>query len=132
MSAPQFEALKAKPSEARKRLEAFPTPPYVSMVTMSSDEVTSLCPITNQPDFETIEIEYTPRELCLESKSLKLYFQALRDEGAFIETLSSEVCRDVVEALQPQRCVVTATQKPRGGVKIVSVAVLQRTPQGYK
>lgn len=127
---PSFEALKPKASEARKALEGFPTPLGVRQVTMTSDEVTSLCPITNQPDFETVVIVYVPRERCLESKSLKLYFQALRNEGAFIESLSSSIARDVAAAIEPESIEVTATQKARGGISISSTALFERDEDG--
>lgn len=128
----EFTALRPKESEARKQLESFATPKGVSEVSMFSDEVTSLCPLTNQPDFETIQIVYEPDELCLESKSLKLYFQSLRNEGAFIEDLSSSIAHDVAEALQPFKVSVHATQKPRGGIGIRSTTLLIRvdTPDG--
>jgi 7-cyano-7-deazaguanine reductase len=122
----KFESLKPKPLETRKELETFPTPKSVSYVKMVSDEVTSLCPITNQPDFETITIEYSPRELCVESKSLKLFFQSLRDEGAFIEDLSSMIAHLVAVAIDPAWVRVTAHQKPRGGIAIDAVTHLGR------
>ncbi len=120
-----FQALKPKESEARKKLETFETPPFVKNVVMKSDEVTSLCPITSQPDFETIIIEYTPDKLCIESKSLKLYFFALRDEGAFIEDLAWQIARDVALAAKPVYVQVKAIQKPRGGIEIIATAELQ-------
>lgn len=120
----EFKSLKAKPLEASRDLETFQRPDSVTYVRMQSDEVTSLCPITNQPDFETITIEYSPREKCIESKSLKLYFQSLRDEGAFIEDLASQLAHDVWAAIEPNWVRVTAHQKPRGGISIDAVAAL--------
>lgn len=120
----QFDALKHKSIEARKQLESFPTPKGVGYVKMFSDEITSLCPITGQPDFEEATIEYSPRDRCIESKSLKLYFQALRDEGAFIEDLSSELAYAVAAAIEPTWVRVTTHQKPRGGISIDAVTHL--------
>jgi 7-cyano-7-deazaguanine reductase len=125
-----FDALKPKAPEARKKLEGFDTPKGVGFVRMHSDEVTSLCPITNQRDFESITVEYWPRALCLESKSLKLYFGALANEGAFIEALSSEIAHAVAEAIQPANVRVTAHQKPRGGIAIDAITQLQRFGEG--
>lgn len=121
-----FKSLKAKPLEVSDGLESFATPKGVTYVKMESDEVTSLCPITGQPDFETIAIEYGPRDLCIESKSLKLYFQSLRNQGAFIEDLSSIIAHLVVEAIAPTYVLVSATQKPRGGISIVARTLLVR------
>jgi len=122
----QFESLKPKPLETRSGLETFSTPRSVGYVKMCSDEVTSLCPITNQPDFETITIEYAPRGLCIESKSLKLFFQSLRDEGAFIEDLSSMIAHLVANTIDPAWVRVIAHQKPRGGIAIDAVTHLGR------
>ncbi|MEO6457057.1 MAG: preQ(1) synthase [Chloroflexia bacterium] len=107
--------------------DTFPTPPNMESVTMTSDEVTSLCPITGQPDWYTVTIHYSPRSaedggLCLESKSLKLYFQSFRNEGLFCEAFASKVADDIYEALKPLAATVTVVQKPRGGIGITASA----------
>ncbi len=117
-----FEALGNKVSKPGKRLEVFPAPPHVKRVVLESDEVTSLCPVTGQPDWETVRIEFEPEALCIESKSLKLYFWSLREEGAFCEELSSRIAMDVYEACKPRRVTVTVGQKSRGGIAITSTA----------
>jgi len=122
MAAPKFEALGNKASKPSKRLETFPAPPHVTKVVLESDEVTSLCPVTGQPDWETVRIEFEPIESCIESKSLKLYFWSLREEGAFCEELSARIAMDVFEACSPRMVTVTVTQKPRGGISISSTA----------
>jgi 7-cyano-7-deazaguanine reductase len=119
---PEFDALGRQVREPRRTLETFPAPAYVESITLSSDEVTSLCPITGQPDWETITIEYQPDTRCIESKSLKLYFWSFREEGAFCEALAARVASDVFEAAQPKWCKVTVQQKPRGGISITAVA----------
>lgn len=125
MTAPrEFKALKAKPLETSDGLESFATPHGVTYVKMESDEVTSLCPITGQPDYETITIEYGPRQLCIESKSLKLFFQSLREQGAFIEDLASSIARLVADTIEPEWVIVSALQKPRGGIGILASATL--------
>ena len=70
---------------SRKTLEAFPNPAPDAQYTVRFDcpEFTSICPVTGQPDFGTLCIEYAPAALCLESKSLKLYLGSFRSEGAF-------------------------------------------------
>ena len=89
-----------------------------------SDELTAVCPITNQPDFYTARIEYRPQHLCLESKSLKIYLSRFRDEGAFCEALAVRIRDDVATALElpPADVTVTLRQKARGGITIVAVA----------
>ena len=76
---PKFEALGNKTSTPVRRLEVFPAPPSVKKVVLESDEVTSLCPVTGQPDWETVRIEFEPDAYCIESKSLKLYLWSFRE-----------------------------------------------------
>jgi len=118
----KFEALGSRVTTPSRRLEVFPAPPHVKRVVLESDEVTSLCPVTGQPDWETVRIEFEPGALCIESKSLKLYFWALREEGAFCEDLSDRIAMDVYEACKPRSVTVTVTQKPRGGITIFATA----------
>src|SRR5205085_10083892 len=104
-------------------LETFPNP-GVEQVEMTSDELTAVCPVTSQPDLYTATIEYRPRGLCLESKSLKLYLARYRNEGAFCEALAVRIRDDVAAALElpRERVRVTLRQKPRGGITIVASA----------
>ena len=74
--------------------------------------------MTGQPDFQTVVIEYAPRALCIESKSLKLYLWTFREEGTFCEALSAEIAQDVVNACDCHWCRVTIDQAPRGGIAI--------------
>jgi 7-cyano-7-deazaguanine reductase len=115
---PEFRALGKKIREARQDLETFDCPSGVDLVTLTSDEFSSLCPVTGQPDFSTVKIAYIPDELCLESKSLKLYLWTFRDEGHFCEALSSRIAHDVMDALWAKRVEVEVTQRPRGGITI--------------
>ena len=119
---PEFEALGKQVRGHRRVLDTFAKPAGVTRVTMESDEVTSLCPVTGQPDWGTVIIEYAPGDLCIESKSLKLYLWSFRDEGIFCEALADRIASDVFAACQPGWCRVTVVQKPRGGIKITSVA----------
>jgi 7-cyano-7-deazaguanine reductase len=89
-------------------------------VTLTSDEVTALCPITGQPDFYTIAITLRSG-YSIESKSLKLYFQTLRDKGIFCEDLAGQIKKDVL-ALVDCEVSVTVVQKARGGITIKAVA----------
>lgn len=119
----EFVALGHAGSEHYAGLETFPNP-GVSQVEMTSDELTAVCPITSQPDLYTATIEYRPRALCLESKSLKLYLARYRNEGAFCEALAVQIRDDVAAALElgAQDVEVTLRQKARGGITITAKA----------
>jgi 7-cyano-7-deazaguanine reductase len=119
----EFVALGHAGSDAYAGLETFPNP-GVSRVEMTSDELTAVCPITGQPDFYVATIEYQPQELCIESKSLKLYLARFRNEGAFCEALAVKIRDDVAETLgiPADRARVTLRQKARGGITIVATA----------
>jgi len=118
--------LKALGSKTKKftKLETFPAPLGVSNVTCTSDEVTALCPVTGQPDWYVVEICYRPNQLCVESKTLKLFLQSFRDKGHFCEDFSRIIAEKFMQDLKPNHVAVTVTQKPRGGVSIKSVAAL--------
>jgi 7-cyano-7-deazaguanine reductase len=119
----EFVALGHAGSDAYIGLETFPNP-GVELVEMVSDELTGLCPITNQPDFYTCSIEYHPQGLCLESKSLKIYLSRFRDQGAFCEALAVQIRDEVAAALglDASAVHVTLVQKPRGGITITARA----------
>lgn len=81
-------------------------------------EFTSLCPKTHQPDFATITIQYIPNELCIETKSLKTYYLAYRNEGSFMETLTNKILEDCISVCQPRWMLVTSNFNARGGTLI--------------
>ncbi len=106
-------------SPSWKILESFPNkhpPGYV--VDIEFPEFSSLCPKTGQPDFACIKIVYEPATLCVESKSLKLYFFAYRQYGAFMETTTNKIADDIVKAIHPKELVVFGQFNPRGGVRL--------------
>jgi 7-cyano-7-deazaguanine reductase len=117
----EFVALGHAGSDAYAGLETFPNP-GVEVVEMISDELTAICPITNQPDFYTAQIEYRPLALCLESKSLKIYLSRFRDQGAFCEALAVQIRDEVAAALElpADRVNVSLRQKARGGITITA------------
>lgn len=80
----------------------FPHRPYV--VSMAFPEYTSLCPVTGQPDFGTIVVEFIPDQKCVESKSFKLYMFAYRNHQSFMESITNTILEDFVEALDPMWC----------------------------
>ena len=104
-------------------LETFANP-GVRRVEMTSDELTTLGPVNEQPDFYTATIEYEPDRLCLESKSLKLYLGRLRNEVVFCETLAVQLRDDAAAALElpHDKVRVTLKQKSRGGITITATA----------
>lgn len=106
------------PNEAR--LEAF-TNPYPGRdywVTFDCPEFTSVCPITGQPDFGKISINYIPDKLCLESKSLKLYLFSFRNYPAFHEEVTNRILSDIVKTINPRQIIVRGEFRPRGGISI--------------
>jgi 7-cyano-7-deazaguanine reductase len=108
----------AKPARI---LETFPNrhPGRDYTVTLKTDEFTSVCPITGQPDFARITIKYIPELLIVESKSLKMYFQSFRNEGVFHEHVTNMILDDLVAALKPRWCLVTGDFSVRGGIGII-------------
>ena len=120
----EFKALGNKNAVPARELETFPAPAHVTQVTFTSDELTTFCPVTNQPDFSTVQIEYQPNQKCIESKSLKLYLWSYRDECAFCEALAAQIAQDVFAVSEPHWCRVTITQNVRGGIVTKVVAQL--------
>ncbi|MGQ0431843.1 MAG: preQ(1) synthase [Microthrixaceae bacterium] len=109
-------------------LECFAAPEHVSMVRLTSHEVMSICPVTEQPDISTMVLEYRPDQHCIESKSLKLYLWSFRDRPAFCEALAAEIAEEVVRAADPHEVTVTLTQQPRGGIVIEATATRRKGP----
>ena len=105
-------------------VEVFPAPANVTEVRFSTDEVSSLCPVTQQPDLSHVVIEYAPGEWCVESKSLKLYLWSFRDRAVFAEAMAAEIAGEVMATAKPARVTVTLTQRPRGGIEVQAVAHL--------
>jgi 7-cyano-7-deazaguanine reductase len=100
-------------------LESFPSPsPRDYEVTFSTDEFTSLCPVTGQPDFASISIRYVPDKRCIESKSLKQYLGSFRNQAVFAEAITNRILSDIVAAVSPRSAVITGDFLPRGGIGI--------------
>ena len=107
----------AQPDEPRSILEAFPNPKQERDYTIEFvfPEFTSVCPVTGQPDFATITIRYVPDELCVEMKSLKLYFFSYRNKGIFYEAVTNTILDDLVAVLKPRKMTVVGDFAVRGG-----------------
>jgi 7-cyano-7-deazaguanine reductase len=121
---PTLTVLGSKVLEPRKDLECFPSPtggdpskPFT--VRLHTDEFTCRCPVTGQPDFASITVEYSPKDWIAESKSWKLYLWSFRDERAFHEAVTNEIADFFMEKVKPVWCKVTSDFKPRGGIGIV-------------
>ena len=91
-------------------------PQRVYTIEIVCPEFTSVCPKTGQPDFGTITFTYSPAELCVELKSLKLYLQKYRNQGVFYEHVVNRLLDDFVAACRPRRCTVVGAFTPRGGI----------------
>jgi 7-cyano-7-deazaguanine reductase len=87
-------------------------------VTFNCPEFTALCPITGQPDFATIRIDYIPDTKMVESKSLKLYLFSFRNHGAFHEDCVNIIMKDLIHLMDPKYIEVTGIFSPRGGISI--------------
>ncbi|MBX9692044.1 MAG: preQ(1) synthase [Cyanobacteria bacterium] len=98
-------------------------------ISISAPEFTSLCPITGQPDFATIEIEYEPRERCVESKSLKLYLGEFRQQGEFHEACVNRIANDLVSLLEPEWLTVIGKFTSRGGISLHPRAEYSRSDE---
>jgi 7-cyano-7-deazaguanine reductase len=111
-------ATPASPEQAR--LERVPNPHkdrrYV--VRFTCPEFTTLCPITGQPDFAHLVIDYLPRDWIVESKSLKLYLAAYRNQGTFHEGCTVDIAKVLIKALAPRWLRIGGYWYPRGGMPI--------------
>lgn len=107
---------------------ANPRPGRSYTIRFESEEVTSLCPVTGQPDFYRVRIAYTPAGRCLESKSLKLYLFSFRDAGVFAEDLANRMLDDLVGACAPAWMKVSCRMRPRGGIALEVDAEHGRPP----
>jgi 7-cyano-7-deazaguanine reductase len=112
-------------SPEKARLEAFENiyqdRDYI--ITFDCPEYTSLCPVTNQPDFGHIIIRYIPDKLCVESKSLKLFLFSFRNHNTFHEESVNTILDALVAACSPRKAEVVGKFRPRGGIAINVKAV---------
>ena len=86
-----------------EHVEVFPAPEHVTRVRFTNDELTSMCPVTRQPDLSNVVIEYAPDQWCIESKSLKLYLWGFRDRAVFAEAFAAEIADEVMTTARPTR-----------------------------
>ena len=102
----------------RKLLETFKNefPERDYTIVHTAPEFTSLCPKTGQPDFATITVKYVPDKLCVELKSLKLYFHSYRNDGIFFESATNRILDDLVAVCKPRYILIIAEFNVRGGI----------------
>ena len=101
------------------------------MVTFRCPEFTTLCPITGQPDFATLYINYIPNERMVESKSLKLYLFSFRNHGDFHEDVTNIIMKDLIALMNPKYIEVRGMFYPRGGISIYPFANWANPAFGY-
>lgn len=105
---------------ADRRLETFPIGDATQEIVIDCREFTCRCPVTGQPDWATIRIEYRPGDRGVETKSLKLYLETFREEGIFHEHLATRIRDDLVAALEPVMLKVTVDFNVRGGIALAA------------
>jgi 7-cyano-7-deazaguanine reductase len=123
-------------ADPRSILDAFPNPcPHRDYeIQFVFAEFTSVCPVTGQPDFATIRINYVPDGACVEMKSLKLYFFSFRDKGIFYESVVNTILDDLAAVLKPRRITVSGEFAVRGGTAgtVTASYEAQATPLGLR
>jgi 7-cyano-7-deazaguanine reductase len=120
------------PSRPSQTLESFanPSPGRDYLVHIEVPEFTCLCPLTGQPDFATLVLDYVPHRRNLELKALKLYMWSYRDQGAFHEAVTNKILDDIVAATAPRFARLTARWYVRGG--IFTTVVVEHRKRGWK
>ncbi len=108
----------AGPADAVLESVPNPHPQHLYVARFTAPEFTSLCPLTGQPDFAHLVLDYVPDASIVESKSLKLYLQSFRNHGAFHEDCSVAIARRLVGLLAPRWLRIGAYWYPRGGIPI--------------
>ena len=120
------------PSKPGRTLPTFknPSPHRDFLIRMQIPEFTCLCPMTGQPDFATLFLDYIPDKKCVELKGLKLYIWSFRDQGAFHEAVTNKILDDIVAAIAPRYARLTARFFVRGG--IFTSVVAEERKRGWK
>ena len=122
--------LPASPEEAV--LETVPNPHVGTdyLVRFACPEFTSLCPVTGQPDFAHLVIDYVPEEVLVESKALKLFLGSFRNHGAFHEDCTVQIAKRLVDAMNPKWLRIGGYWYPRGGIPIDAFYQTGPAPEG--
>ncbi len=120
------------PTAPSRELQVFanPAPGRDYVIRFDVPEFTCLCPLTGQPDFAHFTLEIVPDRLCVETKSLKLYFWSFRDEGAFHEKVTNTIVDDLVRTIRPRYVKLHADWFVRGGIRTFVTA--EHRKKGWK
>jgi 7-cyano-7-deazaguanine reductase len=115
-----------------RHLETFPNPAAARdyLIHIEAPEFTCLCPLTGQPDFARLVLDYVPHQRCVELKSLKLYLWSFRDQGAFHEAVTNRILDDLAKLLAPRFARLSAHWYVRGG--IFTSVVAEHRKRGWK
>lgn len=108
--------IKLLPIEVFENLRDPKSSVFHQTITIKSDELSAVCPASENPDIYQVEIKYSPEKFICELKSLKLYFQGFRNVGIFVEDLSEKIIDDFYKIVQPFWVNVTLIQNSRGGI----------------
>jgi len=108
----------ASPDEANLETVANPNPGEIYLIRFTAPEFTSLCPITGQPDFAHLVIDYVPDKRIVESKSFKFYLTSFRNHGAFHEACTLAIAKKLIAAAAPKWLRIAGYWYPRGGIPI--------------
>jgi 7-cyano-7-deazaguanine reductase len=107
-----------------------PHPDVDYLARFSCPEFTAICPVTGQPDFAYLMIDYLPKKYLLESKSLKLYLFSYRNHGAFHEDTTIQVAKDIIKTIDPKYLRIGGYWYPRGGIPIDVFYEYGKIPNG--
>ena len=113
-------------------LEFFDSPsddPFI--IEHVSEEFTSVCPKTGHPDFGNVTLRYAPAAVCVELKSLKLYYQSFRNEGIFYEAVTNRIRDDLASAMSPKWLQIITDWKGRGGIRSRIIATWGDVPAAW-
>ena len=126
----QEAPLPRSPDEATLERVANPHPDALYLARFTAPEFTTLCPVTGQPDFAHLVIDYAPQGWLIESKSLKLFLGAFRNHGAFHEDCTLAIAKRIVEAAAPRWLRIAGYWYPRGGIPIDVFWQTGQPPEG--
>lgn len=112
-------------------LEVFPNPNPERdyWIHFNSSEFTSLCPVTGQPDFATVDLRYVPGKHCVESKSLKFYLASYRSTPSFGEGVTNRILEDLVEVVKPRKLELILKFARRGGLELTVSCSHEASPK---
>lgn len=115
-------------NDKQKLLVTFPNPNPERDYTIihTAPEFTSVCPVTGQPDFATIILEYIPEKICVELKSYKFYLQSYRNDGIYFEAVTNKILNDLIAIMKPRYIKITARFNTRGGIASEIIAEQKR------